>query len=49
MDASLARPAGSGHADGQILRDTFGRQRLIVIVENPGDAQIVVQFEKRRQ
>jgi hypothetical protein len=29
----------------EILSDPLGRQRLVVLVENPGDAQIVVQFE----
>ena len=45
VEASLARPRGQRHAHGRILRDALGGQRLVVVVENPGDAQGVVQFE----
>src|SRR5580692_5928367 len=33
---------GQGHADGGILSDTLGRKWLVVVIENAGDAQIIV-------
>ena len=41
----FCQAVGQRHAHSGILRHALGRQRLIVVVENPGDAQTVMQFE----
>jgi hypothetical protein len=41
----FGQAARQRYADGGILSDALGRQRLIVVVEDPGDPQVVVQFE----
>ncbi len=41
----MASPAGSGTRTVESWVDALGGKRLVLVVENLGDSQIVVQFE----